>query len=247
MSAKRAIFVAPFNELSDPRVLAELAAAADANGWDGFFLWDHMAYDPPVRALADPWIALAAIACATERMIIGPLVTPLPRRRIHKLARETASLDLLSGGRTVFGAGIGGDKGGELSAFGEETDARERGRMLDEGLEQLLEYWDGAFEPRPVQRPRIPVWLAARWPNRKPVRRAARYDGIFPIDLTGPDDLATLVDEIGRTDGFDYVVTNGPDVDPAPWEDAGATWCLTGWGNDPKRADVLAAIERGPR
>jgi alkanesulfonate monooxygenase SsuD/methylene tetrahydromethanopterin reductase-like flavin-dependent oxidoreductase (luciferase family) len=244
---KRGVFVAPFNECSDPRTLTDLAVRAEERGWDGFFLWDHIAYDPPVRAIADPWVALAAIAAATARVTLGPLVTPLPRRRIHKLARETASLDLLAGGRTVFGVGIGGDKGGELSRFGEELDAKERARLLDDGLAELTAYWDGGFEPRPLQQPRIPVWVAARWPNRRPVRRAARWDGIFPIDMAGPDDLRTLVEEIGRDPSeYDVVVTNRPGTDLGPWIDAGATWCLTGWGADPKLADVRAAIDAGP-
>src|SRR3954452_6852248 len=112
MAARRGIFLAPFDELSEPALVADLAAEAEANGWDGFFVWDHVRYSPPTRALADPWVTLAAVACATERLLIGPLVTPPSRRRIHKLARETATLDRLSGGRLVFGAGLGSDNHG---------------------------------------------------------------------------------------------------------------------------------------
>jgi alkanesulfonate monooxygenase SsuD/methylene tetrahydromethanopterin reductase-like flavin-dependent oxidoreductase (luciferase family) len=194
LNARHGIFVAPFEELSDPRVVAELAARAEERGWDGFFIWDHVAYAPPVRALADPWVTLAAVAVATERVTIGPLVTPLPRRRPHRLARETATLDRLSGGRLVLGVGIGSGRTGEFDPerFGEEGDPRERARLLDEGLAQLASYWQGEFEPAPVQSPRIPVWVAARWPNRRPVRRAARWNGLFPIELPGPEALADL-------------------------------------------------------
>jgi alkanesulfonate monooxygenase SsuD/methylene tetrahydromethanopterin reductase-like flavin-dependent oxidoreductase (luciferase family) len=203
-----------------------------------------------VRAVADAWIALSAIACATERIRIGPMVTPLPRRRVQKLARETATLDHLSGGRLVLGAGIGGDRGGELSAWGEELDARERGRLLDAGLERLAQLWDGGFEPRPVQQPRVPVWLAVKWPNRRPLPRAARWDGIFPIQLE-PEQLAEYVAELrglrgGSLDGFDVVVTNRAGTDLAAWEAAGATWCLTGWGAQPGAAAVDAVVEAGP-
>src|SRR6478752_1014577 len=190
--SKRGIFVAPFEGLADATALAELAKRAEAAGWDGFFLWDHVAYRAPVTALADPWVCMAAIAMQTERIVTGPLVTPLARRRIHKLARETVTLDRLSGGRLIFGAGLGGDNSGEFSRFGEEPDAKARAKLLDDGLAQLELYWSGEFEPRPVQQPRIPVWLAARWPNRKPVRRALEWDGLFPIDLPGPDELAEL-------------------------------------------------------
>ena len=243
---QRGIFVAPFEELADARLLAELAARAEAAGWDGFFLWDHVDYRPPVTALADPWVCMAAIAYATERVKIGPLITPPARRRIHKLARETATLDRLSGGRLIFGAGLGSDNSGEFSKFGEEADAKARAQLLDEGLDQLVAYWDGGFEPRPLQQPRIPVWLAARWPNRKPVRRALKWDGLFPIDLPGPDELAELVAEVRAErpdDGFEIVVTNPAGTDPEPWEVAGATWCLTGFGNQPTLAEVKAAID----
>ena len=244
--ARRGIFVAPFEELADARALARLAARAEERGWDGFFLWDHVAYRAPVTALADPWVCMGAIAYATERVKIGPMVTPPARRRMHKLARETATLDRLSDGRLIFGAGLGSDNSGEFSRFGEEADAKARAQLLDEGLAQLVRYWDGEFEPRPVQQPRIPIWLAARWPNRKPVRRALQWDGLFPIDLPGPEALEELTAEVRAArprDDFDIVVTNPAGTDPGPWEEAGATWCLTGFGNQPTAAEVQAAID----
>jgi alkanesulfonate monooxygenase SsuD/methylene tetrahydromethanopterin reductase-like flavin-dependent oxidoreductase (luciferase family) len=252
VGVKRGIFLAPFDELVDPRLLGELARRAEARGWDGFFLWDHVAYRPPVRAVADPWVALAAVACATDTLRIGPMVTPLSRRRVHKLARETVTLDHLSHGRLTLGVGLGSDRNGELEPFGEVLGGRERARLLDQGLERLSGFWDGEFEPRPLQRPRIPVWVAARWPNRRPVRRAARWDGLFPIDLPGPDALATLADELrglrAETAGsFDLVVENRPGTEIEPWARAGATWVLTGFGSQPQQAEVRDAIEAGPR
>ena len=249
MSARRAIFVAPFGELSEPALVAELAARAEARGWDGFFVWDHVAYREPVRELADPWITLAAVAVATERLRIGTLVTPVPRRRPHQLARETVTLDRLSGGRLVFGVGLGSEVTGEFdpARFGEEGDQRARAVLLDDGLDKLARYWDGVFEPRPVQRPRIPVWVGARWPNRRPLRRAARWDGLFPIDLPGPEALEELAAEVARLrgtlDGYQLVVEHPAGEDPGPWIDAGATWCLTDFGRQPDPAAVREAID----
>ena len=241
---RRAIFVALFEELSEPALVAELAARAEARGWDGFFVWDHVAYLPPVRALADPWVTLSAVAVATSRLVIGPLVTPIARRRPHQLARETVTLDRLSGGRLVLGVGLGPEDTGEFdpARFGEEGDARARARLLDEGLERLLAYWGGEFEPPPIQQPRIPIWVAVRYPNRRPLRRAARFDGVFPIDLPSPDALAELVGELPG-DGYEFVVTNPPGENPEPWAAAGATWCLTGFGRQPDPAAVRAAID----
>ena len=252
-TARRAIFLAPFDELADPRLLAGLAGDAEAAGWDGFFLWDHIVYSAPTSAVLDPWIAMAAIAVATETIITGPLVTPLSRRRPHKLARETVTLDLLSGGRLVLGVGLGSDTHGELAPFGEVSEPREQARMLDDALVKLEDYWSGTLLPRPVQRPRIPIWAAARWPNRRPVRRAARLDGLFPIGMPEPADLAVLSAEIAQQradeaiDGpFDLVITEDHAYDPAPWEAAGATWCLRGFGSEPKLDEVRAAIAAGP-
>src|SRR3954470_5252740 len=230
MAARRGIFVAPFDELYEPALVAELAARAEARGWDGFFVWDHVAYREPVRSVADPWVTLAAVAVATSRVLLGPMVTPVARRRPHQLARETVTLDHLSEGRLVLGVGLGSERTGEFdpARFGEEGDARARARLLDEGLERVQAYWDGRFEPRPVQRPRIPVWVAARWPHRRPLRRAARWDGLFPIDLPGPEALAELAGEMRALrdlEGFELVVTNRAGTDPAPWIAAGATWC----------------------
>jgi alkanesulfonate monooxygenase SsuD/methylene tetrahydromethanopterin reductase-like flavin-dependent oxidoreductase (luciferase family) len=248
---KRAIDVAPFGELADPRVLAGLAAAADERGWDGFFVWDHVQYRAPVRAVADPWVALAAVACATTTVRIGPMVTPVSRRRVHKLARETVTLDLLSSGRLTFGVGLGSARNNELEPFGEVVDPRERARLLDAGLDDLARYWAGEFEPVPLQKPRIPVWVAAEWPHRRPVRRALRWDGVFPIGLPAPDALAELAAEIGESrpagDPFDVVVAVEPDDDPGPWERAGATWTVTEFGMQPALAQVRAVIDAGPR
>jgi alkanesulfonate monooxygenase SsuD/methylene tetrahydromethanopterin reductase-like flavin-dependent oxidoreductase (luciferase family) len=221
------------------------------------FVWDHLRYAEPVREVANPWIVMAAIAAATETIRIGPMVTPVPRRRPQMLLRETVTLDRLSDGRLIFGVGIGGDPGGELSLFREERDARARGVLLDVALDRLDRWWQGeeadgaTMLPRPVQQPRIPVWVASRYPHRAPVRRAARWDGWFPIALPAPDALATELAYARQQrdhDGpFDVAVQGLPDVDPGPWFDAGATWWLVRF--DPftvKAADVRATIANGP-
>jgi alkanesulfonate monooxygenase SsuD/methylene tetrahydromethanopterin reductase-like flavin-dependent oxidoreductase (luciferase family) len=247
---KHAIDVGPFGELADPRVLAELAAAAEESGWDGFFVWDHIVHRSPARAIADPWVALAAVACATRRLRIGPMVTPLSRRRVQKLARETVTLDVLSAGRLTLGVGLGSARNGEFEPFGEVADPRERARLLDRGLDDLARYWAGEFEPAPVQQPRIPVWVAAEWPYRRPVRRALRWDGLFPTGLPGPEALAELVSEIRAArpadDPFDVVVDLPPGQDSSPWARAGATWTVTDFGLQPTQAEVREVIDAGP-
>jgi alkanesulfonate monooxygenase SsuD/methylene tetrahydromethanopterin reductase-like flavin-dependent oxidoreductase (luciferase family) len=250
---QRGIFLAPFDDVADPGLIAELSVRAEARGWDGFFLWDHVNYHEPVRALLDPWVTMAAMACATSRLRLGPLVTPLSRRRVQKVARETVTLDRLSGGRLTLGVGLGVERNRELEPWGEVVDARERAVLLDAALARLGELWSGEFEPVPVQRPRIPVWVAARWPNRRPLRRAARWDGLFPIGLPDADALRTFVAELGEMrsaagmgERFDVVAEIAPGGDPAPWAQAGATWVLTGFDHQPRADDVRAVIEAGP-
>jgi alkanesulfonate monooxygenase SsuD/methylene tetrahydromethanopterin reductase-like flavin-dependent oxidoreductase (luciferase family) len=252
VSAKRGIFLAPFDELADPRTLVALAQRAERSGWDGFFLWDHVNYRPPVRAVADAWIGLAAMAGATERLRIGPMVTPLSRRRIQKVGRETATLDRLSEGRLTLGVGLGVVRNGELEPFGEEVDPRKRADLLDRGLDRLASFWAGEFEPRPFQSPRIPVWVAGRWKTRRrPLERAARWDGFFPIEVPDPAALERIGEEIGELrvgghGGFDLVVEIPPGEAAGPWEAAGATWVLTDFGEQPRLREVEATIEAGP-
>ncbi|WP_328473021.1 LLM class flavin-dependent oxidoreductase [Actinoplanes sp. NBC_00393] len=245
---RRGLYLAPFDQLADPRLLADLAARAEAHGWDGLFLWDRIAYPPEGRPVADPWVALSAVALATETLRLGPMVTPLSRRRVHKVARETVTLDLLSIGRLTMGVGLGNPA--DFEAFGEVVEARERARLLDESLEQLDGLWRGGFQPVPVQQPRIPVWVAANWPHRRPVRRALRWDGLFPIELPGPAELAELADEVrrerGSSEGFDLVVEVPPGADVEPWRAAGATWVLTSFDPQPPAEVVRKVIEAGP-
>jgi alkanesulfonate monooxygenase SsuD/methylene tetrahydromethanopterin reductase-like flavin-dependent oxidoreductase (luciferase family) len=215
------------------------------------FLWDRIAYPPPDRAVADPWMALGAIASATRTLRLGPMVTPLARRRMQKLARETVTLDHLSDGRLTLGVGLG--NADDFEPFGEPVDARERARLLDEGLDRLDGFWSGGFRPLPLQRPRIPVWVAASWPHRRPVRRALRWDGLFPIELPGPEALAELAGEVrlaraGSDAPFDLVVEVPAGADTGPWQAAGATWVLTSIDPDPQppASEVRALIDAGP-
>jgi hypothetical protein len=138
------LFVPLFDELADPVAVARLAAEAEEAGWDGFFVWDQVRWRPPVLDVADPWITLAVIATDTTSIRLGPLVTPLARRRPVKVARETATLDHLSLGRLTLGVGLGSDHfASEYSMTGEEVDDRRRARMLDESLKILTAAWSG--------------------------------------------------------------------------------------------------------
>jgi alkanesulfonate monooxygenase SsuD/methylene tetrahydromethanopterin reductase-like flavin-dependent oxidoreductase (luciferase family) len=197
----------------DARLLAEFAAEAEEAGWDGFFLWDHLQW-PGSEPAVDPWVALAAVAMTTNQIRLGTMITPLPRRDIVKLARETASIDHLSNGRLILGVGLGWQTIPEWGGFGHQTDAKIRGEMLDEGLDVLAALWSGepvdhqgphykvsteGMSP-PLQEPRIPVWVGGTWPSRKPFRRAARWDGMMPISKTAmeggdltPEDVAEIV------------------------------------------------------
>lgn len=280
-----------FGSLADPAAVADLAVAAEDAGFDGVFVWDHVQYrrdpdgpDPHGHAdlpVADPWTTLAAMATVTDRVEIGPMVTPLARRRPQVLARQATSVDILSGGRLVMGVGLGGDGYGEFSAFGDQPDPRERAAMLDQRLHLLHELWSGQpvtssrphamatdvrFLPTPIRIP--PVWVAGRWPNQAPIRRAARWDGWFPIDLPAPEALAEGLAMIAAaqaaeardaaapqdatparagTDDFAVVVNGDAGADPTPWAEAGATWWLTQF--NPWHVtfdDVAATIAAGP-
>jgi alkanesulfonate monooxygenase SsuD/methylene tetrahydromethanopterin reductase-like flavin-dependent oxidoreductase (luciferase family) len=268
-----------FGSYGDPRLLADLARDSEAAGWDGFFVWDHLLRgDAPV---ADPWISLAAIAVATERVRIGTMVTPLPRRRPWQVARQAVTLDHLSGGRVTLGVGLGSNARMEFAPFGEETGDAERAALLDEGLEIVTRLWSGEpvdhsgrytlrdarSLPVPLQRPRIPIWVAGNWPNRGPLRRAARYEGVFsqriPTDpddwMLAPDDVRAIVAAIRglrvTDEPFDVAVALSDEGDAsrraemiAEYSDAGVTWWMEGILEDAGTLEEMRALIRdGPR
>ena len=192
--------IAPFGDFADPLALAELAQQAEGAGWDGFFIWDHIMFDPTFHPIVDPWVGLTAVALRTTRIRLGTMVTPLARRRPWKVARETVSLDHASKGRFILGVGLGDPSQWDYGFFGEETDAKIRAEKLDECLEIITGLWSGEpfqyqgkhyqlkevhFLPRPLQQPRIPIWVGGWWPNKPPMRRAARWDGTVPIRSEG--------------------------------------------------------------
>jgi alkanesulfonate monooxygenase SsuD/methylene tetrahydromethanopterin reductase-like flavin-dependent oxidoreductase (luciferase family) len=261
------VWFPPFEELADPRAVMSLAAEAEEFGWHGVFVWDQVRWREPIRDVADPWITLTAIATATERVRLGPLVTPLARRRPAKVARETATLDRLSGGRLILGVGLGGDQfAGEFSRTGEQLDDRVRGQMLDEALEILTAAWSGEpvnhhgkhyliddvqFLPRPVQEPGVPVWAAAFPGNVKPLRRAARCDGFFPVNLESVDQFAQAVATVRdlRSDStapYDIAVELPPGSDVAPYVEAGATWWMTAFEPGVSLEEVRGVLRDGP-
>ena len=254
-----AVYLPNFGPFGDPHTLITWAREAELAGWDGFFIWDHIARDLVQAPVVDPWIVLSGIAMATTRIKIGALVTPLPRRRPWKVARETVTLDHLSNGRLIFGVGTGGASGlaREWTNFGEVADLKTRGAMLDEGLDIVAGLWSGEpfsydgqyyhvkesqFLPRPVQQPRIPIWVAGYWPNKPPFRRAAHWDGIFPIfdpETEGEHKANQLKDAIAyiqhyRKDlsSFDVVCRGHTDPEAAEqnahwmrlYKAVGATW-----------------------
>ncbi len=260
---KHALFLPIFDELADPRITASIASDAEDAGWDGVFVWDHIGYRDPTDGIADPWVTMAAMAMVTSDIRLGPMITPLPRRRPVKLAREVATLDRLSDGRVILGVGIGGDGAGELTATGEQLDDRTRGAMLDEGLDIVTQAWTGEpltfrgthyvanglhVRPTPVQE-RLPIWVAVRYGRSKPLARAARYDGIFPIEIDHPDKLAETLAALGpQKPGYDVAVGAQDDTDPRPYAAVGATWWMRGFSPyGVTEADVRGVLSAGPQ
>ena len=276
-----------FGDFADPRTVAKLAAAAEEAGWDGLFVWDHVLHRYHPKPFGDPWMLLTAAALATSRIRLGTLVTPPARRRPHQLARQVATLDNLSGGRVVFAAGLGGPIEDEYGSFGETTDPAVLAERMDESLGLLCRYWSGepvthegthfraddvTLLPGTVQRPRPPVWIAGFWPNRPPMRRAARWDGAVPLFASAKHGHPPPAEEVRELVAYVRGQRAGDQADAEPFEivlggvspaedarardllgplaDAGATW----WderqlqrGEDLDRLEpVLRRVEQGP-
>jgi hypothetical protein len=260
--------------------LIRLAATAEAAGWDAVFIWDHLQAGHWAGDVVDPWVAMTAMAAATDTLVLGPMVTPLPRRRPAKLAREAVTLDHYSGGRLILGVGIGWPPDADFSNFGDAGDDRVRGSQLDEALQVITGLWSGdvfthrgghytvvdaRFTPTPRQQPRIPIWVGGMWPHRAAFRRAARWDGVYPIRVDDsfelepmtPRDLSEILSFIGehRTSRAPFDAAAGGSLidepDPARavarWAEAGATWWIENAPFPLRPAEeFLAYVGEGP-
>ncbi len=258
-------------------LLADLAVLAEEAGWDGFFVQDGL-LNADSQAMVEPWVALCAIALRTGRLRIGALMTPLAAYRPWQVARQTVSLDHLSHGRLIFGAGLG-FQAQDFVAVGEDADPRRRAEKLDEGLEILCKLWSGevfSFHgahyqmteiqllPKPLQSPRIPVWIAGVWPNRRPFRRAAGFDGIYIASqkadggsFTPPElqeAMAYIRTQHEPASPFDVAFAGETPGDlekgakaVQPYASAGVTWWLEGiWAERGSVEDMRERIRWGP-
>ncbi|MDQ3384942.1 MAG: LLM class flavin-dependent oxidoreductase [Actinomycetota bacterium] len=267
------LYLPPFGPFGDPDVVVDLAVRAEAAGWDGVFLWDHVVSDTP--PIADPWTTLAAMATATRHILLGPTITPLPRRRPWVVARQASTVSRLSRGRLVLGAGLGSDEAGDFSRFGEETGLGARSAMLDEGLRIVRAVWSGErsdltgthyevhLEVGAPEPHAIPIWIGSSTRHQRVIRRAAANDGIFPISdhtLT-PEEVSDIAESlrdagVGPGRRYDVVVAGNassawerpnPDgVDLAATAEAGATWWLESLIHLDPLALSLEVVDAGP-
>jgi probable F420-dependent oxidoreductase len=262
--------VCTLGEYADPRLVVDLAGAAEEAGWESLFVWDHLGFTWGVPS-GDPWVTLAAVAQATSRLRIGTGVTPLARRRPQVVANTIACLDRLSGGRVVLGAGLGGVPV-EFTAFGESDDPRLRAERLDEALELVAALWSGervdhrgrhytvagvTLAPLPVQRPRVPIWIGGDSARAK--RRAVRWDGwIVGGDspdgtmMISPDQITAAIEGLGPRSNHFAIALSGVSASDdhallQRYADAGVTWWLESiHGQRGSMSEMLDRIGAGP-
>jgi len=202
-------FVVPY---ADSREFAELAAVGEQHGWDGIFTWEAVFG-------VDAWVSLAAAAMLTERIRLGTLLTPVPRVRPWDLASKVGTVERLSNGRVILGAGLGALHEG-WTAFEADEGRRVRAEKLDEGLaiyDGLMRGQPFAYDGKhysaqptdfmlpapPVQQPRPPVWVVGAQVvgrDRQPsLARAARWDGLLPQIISPTDrDKPTTVESLAE-------------------------------------------------
>lgn len=250
---------------ADPRASVELAVAAEDAGYEMVAVWDHLAFVWGVPA-ADPIVTLSAIAQATSRIRLLPSVLALPRHQPHVLALQMANLDLLSGGRVVVGAAIGGVPA-EFEQIGLDPSPAFRARRTDETLTKLAALWSGepvagvTLAPLPLQRPRPSAWIGGE--SDGALRRAARWDGwICPgqdqagVMTHSPSDLRRFADKLAVSGAdvggrFEIALTGvahgAAGVEPADYAAAGVTWWLESLSPSFGSTDeMLARVRSGP-
>jgi alkanesulfonate monooxygenase SsuD/methylene tetrahydromethanopterin reductase-like flavin-dependent oxidoreductase (luciferase family) len=272
-SLRFGLYLPPFGPLADPVSLVDLARRAETAGWDGVFLWEQVVAGDRF-AVADPWVTLGAMASATDRILLGTMVSPLPRRRPWVLARQAGTVSRLSNGRCVLGVGLGADDHGDFGRFGEELNLAARARMTDESLQVIDAVWsglptkhDGRYYqvdlPEGVAEPhRIPVWVAGRLPEVRAAHRAARRDGVMLIGSDQepkPEQIAGAVRALrdnGLAEGrpFDVAVAGNAShaweepkhVDLGGLAQAGATWWMESLIHYDPLDLTLAVVDAGP-
>lgn len=211
-SLNHGLVLANMADIADTAALVDYGVAAEAAGWDGVFLIDHLIYPPEQHeGCSDPWMTLAGIAARTDSIRLASWVTPVARRQPWQLARDLATLDRLSDGRVILGTGLGSEP--DYTPFGRSYNTTKVSERYDEALEVIAGLWRGkpfsydgehftledvVMLPTPAQEPRIPIVTGGFWPNKAPFRRGARWDGIAPLSpvIRGVADNATQGDEV---------------------------------------------------
>jgi len=207
----------PPGEFQTPAAVTEIARAIEAAGVDGAYVTEHPApdahwlhNDPTGHDTLDPFTSLAFLAAATTRMMVMTNVVVAPYRNPFLTAKAAATLQILSGGRFILGAGTGYQVG-EFEALG--VPFNKRGKLMDEALETIRMAWAGGAvvkkgmnfdakgnEPRPVPDPAPPIWIGGG--SDKAVERAARWgDGwtpFFALPTNDPNVEASSVTSIDQ-------------------------------------------------
>ncbi len=268
------IYIANHGISAEPQDYIDLAIAAEENNWNGFFLWDHI-HSAEKNDVLDPFIILSAVASNTKSIKIGTTITPLARRRPWQIARQVTTLDRLSNGRFILGVGLGDPA--DFDPFLEDSNPIIRKEKLEESLVILQKLWKGElfsfsgkhfnlkdviFLPKPKQET-IPVWIGGEWPNKAPFKRAAKFQGIFPLKAGGeeallePEDIIEIKKFISTYRSIKndidiaQIIVSSINKDENDWInayfDAGITWgmeCI--WPGRGSVKDMLALIESGP-
>lgn len=207
-----------------------LARALEERGFDSVFLAEHTHIPVERRSpypgggdlprvyyrTLDPFVALAAAAAVTRRLLLGTGIALVGQRHPITTAKEVASLDLVSGGRAVFGVGVGWNRE-EMENHG--TDPSTRGRLVDERLQAIRALWTEeeaefhgefvAFDPvycwpKPVQRPHPPIYVGG---GERAFPRVAALGDAWLANSVPPDRLGPQLERLRRTAGREVPVT----------------------------------------